>query len=101
VFHVGGSDTTRPSRHGLLYRSGLGPGPRDGLMLEVATRGHSVRSVRTLVELSVLAVGVVLGDTVSIGTVAYALAIGPIVHFSLPRFTLARPTKPVMQKGEV
>jgi len=80
--------------------AGLGPGPRDGLMLGLATRGHSVRSVRTLVELSVLAVGVVLGGTVGIGTVAYALAIGPIVHFSLPRLTLTCPLKSVMQKGE-
>jgi uncharacterized membrane protein YczE len=70
--------------------AGLGPGPRDGLMTGIAARGHSLRAVRTLIELSVLAIGAVLGGTIGIGTVAYALAIGPLTHLLLPRLTVKR-----------
>ncbi len=67
----------------------LGPGPRDGLMTGLVRRtGSSVRIVRTLLEVSVLATGWLLGGTVGIGTVAYALAIGPLVHVLLPRLTV-------------
>jgi len=70
----------------------LGPGPRDGLMTGLVMRtGGSVRLVRTLLEVSVLATGWLLGGTVGIGTVAYALAIGPLVHVLLPRFTVPQP----------
>lgn len=69
----------------------LGPGARDGLMTGIAARGHSLRTVRTGIELSVLGIGVVLGGSVGIGTVAYALAIGPLVHFFLPHLQ-HRPT---------
>jgi len=68
--------------------AGLGPGPRDGLMTGIAARGHSLRAVRTLIELSVLAVGAALGGTVGVGTVAYALAIGPLTQVLLPRLTV-------------
>lgn len=68
--------------------AGLGPGPRDGLMTGIAARGHSLRAVRTLIELSVLAVGAALGGAVGVGTVAYALAIGPLTHVLLPRLTV-------------
>jgi uncharacterized membrane protein YczE len=68
---------------GLYIGAGLGPGPRDGLMTGVAARGHSVRSVRTALEVSVLVLGWVLGGTVGIGTVVLALAIGPLVQASL------------------
>jgi uncharacterized membrane protein YczE len=68
--------------------AGLGPGPRDGLMTGIAARGQSLRAVRTLIELSVLAIGAVLGGIVGIGTVAYALAIGPLTHLLLPRLTV-------------
>jgi uncharacterized membrane protein YczE len=71
--------------------AGLGPGPRDGLMTGIAARGHSVRVVRTCIELSVLVLGWFLGGSVGIGTVAYALAIGPLTQLLLPRLTLARP----------
>ena len=60
--------------------AGLGPGPRDGLMTGIAARGHSLRAVRTLIELSVLAIGFALSGTVGVGTVAYALSIGPLTH---------------------
>lgn len=65
--------------------AGLGPGPRDGLMTGVVRRtGGSVRVVRTGIEVLVLAVGWLLGGTVGIGTVLYAVAIGPLVHPLLP-----------------
>jgi uncharacterized membrane protein YczE len=71
--------------------AGLGPGPRDGLMTGIAARGHSLRVVRTLIELSVLAIGFALGGAVGVGTVAYALSIGPLTHVLLPRLTVATP----------
>jgi uncharacterized membrane protein YczE len=68
--------------------AGLGPGPRDGLMTGIAARGHSLRVVRTAIELSVLVLGWALGGTIGVGTVAYALAIGPLTHVLLPPLTL-------------
>jgi uncharacterized membrane protein YczE len=73
---------------GLYIGAGLGPGPRDGLMTGLARRGHSLRVVRTSIELSVAAAGWVLGGVVGIGTVAYALTIGPLVQFVLPRLAV-------------
>lgn len=71
---------------GALYiGAGLGPGPRDGLMTGLARRtGWSLRLVRTGIELTVLALGWLLGGTVGIGTVIYAFAIGPLVQAMLP-----------------
>ncbi len=77
--------------------AGLGPGPRDGLMTGIAARGHSLRVVRTLIELSVLAIGFALGGTVGVGTVTYALSIGPLTHMLLPRLTVK--TAPGQEKG--
>jgi len=68
--------------------AGLGPGPRDGLMTGIAARGHSLRAVRTVIELSVLAAGSALGGTIGVGTLAYALSIGPLTHALLPRLTV-------------
>lgn len=63
----------------------LGPGPRDGLMTGLSARtGWSVRLVRTGIEVSVLATGWLLGGTVGIGTVVYALSIGAITQALLP-----------------
>jgi uncharacterized membrane protein YczE len=73
--------------------AGLGPGPRDGLMTGIAARGHSLRAVRTLIELSVLAAGFALGGNVGAGTVAYAVSIGPLTHVLLPRLTVKRATR--------
>jgi uncharacterized membrane protein YczE len=73
---------------GLYIGAGLGPGPRDGLMTGIAGRGHSVRVVRTAIELTVLALGWLLGGTVGVGTVVYALAIGPLVHVTMPLLRL-------------
>ncbi|MFP3579896.1 hypothetical protein SB659_09975 [Arthrobacter sp. SIMBA_036] len=65
----------------------LGPGARDGLMTGLVRRtGWSVRLVRTGIEVAVLAIGWLLGGSVGVGTVVYALAIGPIVQLLLPRF---------------
>jgi uncharacterized membrane protein YczE len=66
----------------------LGPGPRDGLMTGLAARGYSIRLVRTGIEVAVVAVGFLLGGTLGIGTIAYALAIGPLAHAMLPWFTI-------------
>lgn len=72
---------------GLYLSSNMGAGPRDGLMLGISKRtGWSVRLVRTLIELTVLVSGVLLGGTVGLGTVVFALGIGPTVQFSLRLF---------------
>ena len=75
---------------GAMYiGAGLGPGPRDGLMTGLVRRtGWSIRLVRTAIELSVLAIGWMLGGVVGAGTVLYALAIGPLVQAFLPLFTV-------------
>jgi len=76
----------------------FGPGPRDGLMTGLVRRtGGSVRLVRTSLEVAVVAVGWLLGGTLGVGTVLYAVAIGPLVQVLLPRLTVtpaARPTRP-------
>ena len=72
--------------------AGLGPGPRDGLMTGLVRRtGGSVGRIRTGIELSVLAVGFALGGTVGLGTVVYALSIGPLLQLLLPAFTIREP----------
>lgn len=73
---------------GCYIGAGLGPGPRDGLMTGIAARGHSIRVVRTGIELTVLATGWLLGGTVGIGTLLYAVAIGPLTHVLLPALTI-------------
>jgi uncharacterized membrane protein YczE len=74
---------------GLYIGAQLGPGPRDGLMTGLVRRtGWSVRLVRTSIEVSVLAVGFLLGGTVGLGTVIYALAIGPLLQLFLPLFVV-------------
>jgi uncharacterized membrane protein YczE len=82
---------------GLYIGTRLGPGPRDGLMTGLVARFPrlSIRLVRTAIEVSVLAVGWSLGGRVGLGTVAYALAIGPLAQVFIPLFTVhtsARPT---------
>lgn len=69
---------------GAYIGAGLGPGPRDGVMTGFAARGHSIRVVRTAIELTVLAAGWLLGGTVGVGTVVYALGIGPLAHIFIP-----------------
>ncbi|GAA4664650.1 MULTISPECIES: YczE/YyaS/YitT family protein [Amycolatopsis] len=63
----------------------LGPGPRDGLMTGLSTRtGLSVRVARTAIEVAVLVTGWLLGGSVGVGTVLYAVAIGPLTQAFLP-----------------
>jgi uncharacterized membrane protein YczE len=72
---------------GLYVGAGFGPGPRDGLMTGLARRGLSVRLVRTSIEVAVLVIGFLLGGSVGIGTIAFALGIGPLVQITLPRLS--------------
>lgn len=75
---------------GMYMGAGFGAGPRDGLMTGLAKRtGWSIRRARTSIELLVLGCGLLLGGDVGIGTLLYALAIGPIVHRVLPTFRAA------------
>jgi uncharacterized membrane protein YczE len=81
----------------LYIGSQFGPGPRDGLMTGLHRRtGLSIRTVRTGLEVFVVAIGWFLGGVVGIGTLIYALAIGPLVQVMLPRFIveLPEPTEP-------
>ncbi|WP_246339137.1 membrane protein YczE [Streptomyces lunaelactis] len=65
----------------------FGPGPRDGLMTGLsAATGRSIRLIRTLIEITVLAVGGLLGGTAGVGTVLYALTVGPLTQFFMPWF---------------
>lgn len=85
---------------GVYIGSQLGAGPRDGLMTGLAQRtGRSIRLIRTSLELTVLLAGWLLGGTIGIGTVLYAVAIGPLVQLFLPMFTvrLADPTSVSVQ----
>ena len=77
----------------LYIGSRLGPGPRDGLMTGIAGRFPklSIRLIRTVIELTVLGVGFLLGGTVGIGTLAYAIGIGPLVQPLLSTFTVPAP----------
>jgi len=76
---------------GMYIGARFGPGPRDGLMTGLAARGHSIRVVRTGIEISVLIAGVLLGGTIGIGTLVYAVSIGPLAHFFVPAFTVRSP----------
>jgi uncharacterized membrane protein YczE len=73
---------------GLYLGVGMGSGPRDGLMTGLARRGLPVGPVRTGIEVTALVVGFLLGGTVGIGTLAFALGVGPNVAWWLPRLDL-------------
>lgn len=78
---------------GLYIGAGLGPGPRDGLMTGLAARtGRSIRLVRTLIEVSVLAAGWFVGGPVGVGTLLYAVSIGPISQTAITRFSITGET---------
>jgi uncharacterized membrane protein YczE len=77
---------------GMYIGAGMGPGPRDGLMTGIARRHGSIRVVRTSIEVTVLVTGILLGGTFGVGTLVYAVSIGPLAHVFLPIFTrLASP----------
>ncbi|MFJ1901806.1 MULTISPECIES: YitT family protein [unclassified Streptomyces] len=89
---------------GLYIAARFGPGPRDGLMTGLHRRtGHSIRLVRTAIEVAVVATGYLLGGSLGIGTVLYALAIGPLAQFFLRFFAIpdnSRPTATTPPSGQ-
>lgn len=72
----------------LYVGAGWGPGPRDGVMTGLARRGMPVFLARTLIEGTVLLAGWLLGGTVGVATVVFALSIGPLVGRAMPRLAL-------------
>ncbi|MEX2504724.1 MAG: hypothetical protein WD378_07730 [Egicoccus sp.] len=74
---------------GFYLGTGLGAGPRDGIMTGLARCGLPVGAARAAIEVSVLLLGWVLGGTVGVGTIVFAATIGPIVHVTLPRLRMA------------
>ncbi|MEW1693621.1 YitT family protein [Streptomyces sp. NPDC091265] len=74
---------------GLYIAARFGPGPRDGLMTGLHRRtGRSIRLVRTAIEVAVVVTGFLLGGSLGVGTVLYALAIGPLAQFFLRVFAI-------------
>ncbi|MER1995780.1 MAG: hypothetical protein ABTA24_04680 [Arthrobacter sp.] len=81
---------------GLYIGARMGPGPRDGLMTGLHARfGWPLWAVRTGIEVTVLAVGWALGGAVGLGTVAFALLIGPMVNRTVPFFHIPARTAAV------
>ncbi len=72
----------------MYLAAGLGPGPRDGLMTAISRRGFSIRTTRWGLEIVTLATGAPMGGTFGVGTIAFALGIGPLAHYFLPRWTI-------------
>lgn len=83
----------------LYVGSGLGAGPRDGIMTGLHERGVSIVVARTAIEVSVLVIGWILGGTVGPGTIVFALGIGPMVHHSMHWFML--PPRPPRRAAAV
>ncbi len=82
---------------GMYIGANLGPGSRDGLMTGIARKGPSIRLTRSVIEVSVLIIGWLMGGTFGIGTVLFALLIGPLVQFFLPKWTIdPEPTDDVL-----
>jgi len=79
---------------GLYIGAGLGPGPRDGLMTGLAARGHPIVVMRTAIEITVLAIGWLLGGTIGVGTLLYAVAIGPLAHYFIPHLEVRDAHRP-------
>lgn len=85
---------------GMYIGAHFGPGPRDGLMTGLSRRtGRSIRLVRTGLELTVLAVGWLLGGTVGFGTVAYAVCIGPLAQLFMRVFDTGASSRPTRRPG--
>jgi len=86
---------------GMYIGAGFGAGPRDGLMTGINARtGWSVRVVRTAIEVGVLLLGCAMGGTFGVGTVLYALAIGPLIQLCLPWFRQPSPIVSAPQPQE-
>jgi uncharacterized membrane protein YczE len=73
---------------GLYIGAGLGPGPRDGLMMGLQRKGINVGVARIGIEVSVLVIGWLMGGTVGVGTLVFAFGVGPLVAVFLPRLSL-------------
>ncbi|ELN3937460.1 hypothetical protein WNJ37_13560 [Klebsiella pneumoniae] len=87
---------------GMYIGAGFGPGPRDGLMTGLHARtGWSLRGIRTAIELSVLLIGWLLGGKFGVGTVIYALSIGPLIQLCLPWFSQPVSRNPVSPPREI
>jgi len=87
---------------GLYIGAGYGPGPRDGLMTGIHKRwGTPIWLVRTVIELTVLAIGWMLGGSVGIGTIAFALLIGPMCNVTIPLLRVPVPEKSIVPEAPV
>ncbi len=73
---------------GLYLGALVGPGPRDGIMTALNRRGIATWKARTAIELTALAVGILLGGVAGFGTIWMAIAVGPCVQFFLPWFRI-------------
>lgn len=86
---------------GLYIGAHFGPGPRDGLMTGLHKRtGWKIWIVRTGLEVIVLAIGWMLGGNVGVGTVLFALLIGPLCNWTIPFFAIKRPLADALRKRE-
>lgn len=86
---------------GMYIGAGFGPGPRDGLMTGLHARtGWSLRGIRTVIEVSVLLIGWMMGGKFGVGTVLYALTIGPLIQLCLPWFQQPAARKALAKPGE-
>lgn len=90
---------------GLYLGSRMGPGPRDGIMTGLVTRWHgkwygSIRLVRTLIEVTVLGAGFLMGGTVGWITLVYAVTIGPVMHVTIPLFATPDPVELTVESSE-
>ena len=85
---------------GLYIGAGFGPGPRDGLMTGIHARfGWRIWIVRTAIEVIVLVVGWLLGGNVGVGTVAFALLIGPMVNVTMPLLHVPVAARPAVAES--
>jgi uncharacterized membrane protein YczE len=86
---------------GLYVGARLGPGPRDGLMTGIHARfGWPIWAVRTGIEITVLTIGWLLGGQVGLGTLAFALLIGPMVNVTLPLLRVPEPAPRAIPEPE-
>ena len=86
---------------GLYIGARFGPGPRDGLMTGIHHRwGFRIWIVRTCIEVVVLSAGWLLGGNVGLGTLAFALLIGPMVNITIPRLMVPAAVTPVVEPAE-
>lgn len=87
---------------GLYIGARMGPGPRDGLMTGIHRRwGWPIWVARTTVEVTVLTIGWMLGGNVGLGTLAFALLIGPMVHRTIPWLMVPAALTPVAEPAEI